>query len=509
MASPQPSSPPRTGRPALPTLLLLANFAVYFALAGRVAVQRPLWYDEMFTVAICRLPTLSDVWRVLASGVDQTPPLAYVFFRLASALGPESSWAPRLASLLGFAVLAAALYLVLRRHVPPVWALAGALVPFVTQAIHFSWEARSYAVVLGFEGLALLAWERSGDAGPHRRWIVAGLALAGAAAASCHYTAILIVVPLALGEIVRSLERRQLALAVWAALAAPFLPLALYIPLMRGVRSYAKVFWARPDLTTLPGAYTYLVGLTLPLFVGLAVLWLGWMALSRSPGLDLRGLRPGLAVAAGFLLLPALGCAGSLIAGAFTPRYTIWAVAGLALAIAYLGAATSGGSPVLGRIVAVCLILTAVGVEFGGWRKWEKRGTSMLRLARTERLAEAGAPVVYADPLAYVQFAWYAPDPIARRVWYLTSPQGALLYAHTDNTERSLLWLADQMHFNVTPAAPFLQANRRFWVIGGGGQDWLVPALVASGATVVLKEPQLFEVALGPDSVAALTKSIQ
>ncbi len=508
MASPERRLDPRPVRATPCTVLLLGVLGIYFVLAERVAMVRPLWHDEVYTVAFCRLPTMGDVWRALASGVDQTAPLGYVFIRLAHALAPDSVWALRLPSIIGFALLPLVLFLMLRRRVPPFYALAGALVPFATQALHFSWEARSYAVALGFEGLALLAWELAGDPGPRRRWAVAGLALASAAAVSCHYAAVLIVFPLALGELVRSLERGRFVPALWAALAAPVVPLAFFFPLMRGARTYS-VFWAQPSLRTLPDAYSYLVGMASPLFIGLGILWLGWLVLGRSPRLELRGLRPGLAVAAGFLMLPAVGVAGSFLSGGFTPRYVIWAVPGLALTLAYVTAATAGSSVVLGRVLAVSLVVAALAILITGWRKWATNDEITAQLARAERISAAGLPVVFASPLPYVPFAWYARNLVAQRVSYLVSPKGALRYIGTDTTERSLEWLAPRMGFSVAAAGPFLQANRRFYLISGGDLDWLMPALLANGATVVVKEPPLFEVTLGPDAVASLTKSTQ
>ena len=83
--------------------------------------------------------------------------------------------------MLGFWVMSLALYMFLRRYLSVVTALTGALFPAVTTAFAYSYEARPYALVLGFAGLALVCWQRAVDS--HRRpaWLVGFAASLGLA----------------------------------------------------------------------------------------------------------------------------------------------------------------------------------------------------------------------------------------------------------------------------------------------------------------------------------------
>ena len=79
-------------------------------------------------------------------------------------------------------------------------------------------------LVLGFSALALLSWQTAamGGAGAGRRssaWRRVSLTL------SSHYYGVFVLLPIALGEMVRTLERRRLDAPVWAALLVSVAPL--------------------------------------------------------------------------------------------------------------------------------------------------------------------------------------------------------------------------------------------------------------------------------------------
>jgi hypothetical protein len=51
---------------------VLAVFSItYLVIASALAWHKLLWNDELFTLYIARLPTYSDIWSLLASGVEQ------------------------------------------------------------------------------------------------------------------------------------------------------------------------------------------------------------------------------------------------------------------------------------------------------------------------------------------------------------------------------------------------------------------------------------------------------
>jgi hypothetical protein len=64
------------------TYALLALLAVYVAVAaGARAVQRPFWFDEIFTIAVTNSGSPGQIWTALHDAVDGQPPLFYLVQR--------------------------------------------------------------------------------------------------------------------------------------------------------------------------------------------------------------------------------------------------------------------------------------------------------------------------------------------------------------------------------------------------------------------------------------------
>jgi len=99
--------------------------------------------------------------------------------------------------------------------------------------------------VLGFAAFSLLCWQSLAD---DRRRILslAGLSASLAAALASHYYAVLIFVPLVLGEGARTIVRRRLDPWVWLAFAVATIPLWVFLPLIQSGRQLSGTFWAKP-----------------------------------------------------------------------------------------------------------------------------------------------------------------------------------------------------------------------------------------------------------------------
>ena len=143
--------------------------------------------------------------------------------------------------------------------------------PLTTGAIYYATEARGYGLVLGFSALALLSWQYAAE-GRNRRLALAGLALGLTGAVSSHYYAVLVLAPLGVGELVRTVWSRRLDLPVWAALTTPVLPLLLFLPVIRSAQAYSPTFWGAPQWRQTLDYYPFLFRPSLNLFVALAAL---------------------------------------------------------------------------------------------------------------------------------------------------------------------------------------------------------------------------------------------
>jgi 4-amino-4-deoxy-L-arabinose transferase-like glycosyltransferase len=469
--------PPRS----LHVWLLGAFTVVYFAGTLWLARGKLFWFDELFTWHLARLPRLADLWAALASGTDLNPPLGYLATRWAQALFGAGPVATRLPAALGFWVLSVCLYRFVARRCG---ALGGGLalaLPLASVVSAYAYEARPYGLVLGCCGGALVCWQEAAEA-RRRRLALCGLAGSLAAGVLCHYYAVLLLAPLAVGEAVRSWTRRRLDVPVWLALAAGVLPLGLLLPLLVPAREFAATFWAKPRWGALEPAYLQMLGrVQWPLIAAavLAVLVPGRIGNAPAPGP--RPPAHEWAAALGLTALPALALLlGQLVTGVFVPRYALAALAGFGILLAFLACRVrTGRGAVAGILVAVLLVGFVAGEVRDGRRLARDREQLARTCALLQAQGDADLPVVVSDPLAFLQLTHYAPPALAARLVYLSDPDASLRHAGWDTSDRALRELRRWAALNVADYGPFRAAHSCFLVYGRAG--WLRPALEADG----------------------------
>jgi 4-amino-4-deoxy-L-arabinose transferase-like glycosyltransferase len=239
-----------TGRAARlvahPGTPLVVFSAVYLAATSVLAVRRPLWNDELYTYHFAQVPALTDLWRALDTGADQAPPLSYVVTRASLGTFGASAFALRLPEILAFLLFCICMYAFVARRTTRAYGVMAMLLPTLTAAYYYASEARAYALVLGFAALALVCWQLATE-GVHRRIALVGLFAALALATSSHYYAVLVAVPLGLGELARTLAARRFDVPVWVAFSGGLLPLVGFAPLLSASRGYSADFWGRPS----------------------------------------------------------------------------------------------------------------------------------------------------------------------------------------------------------------------------------------------------------------------
>jgi mannosyltransferase len=457
-------------------------------------VRAPLWNDELYTWYVAQLPTMGDVWDTLETGVEQIPPLYYVATRASLALFGDNQVALRVPSLLGFLLASSCLFAAIARRTNAWYGLVAALIPLASGAAPYAWEARPYALVLGFAAAAVLCYQLRAD-GIRPGLAVVGLALALAAATAFHYYGALVVVPIALAEIVRRRMRGRLDRAVVAALFAPVVPLAVALPLLREARRYAGAFWTDFDLGSAPEFSVFLLraevfsASRIPtwLGIGFAALVVGGalVVLLRRP----RAAQVEVGAAIGFVLLPLVGVVvGELATGAYVERYVLSAVIGPALLVPLALHRLAAGRQVAALATAAVLVVW-FSVLFQYWHR--DAGVDGDRRERLEAFVEQRAlpldlPVAVAHPHDYLELAHDAPDRIASRLVRLSDPERALRYTGSRSTEDGLVVLAGFAPLHLVPyeeqRTPFLLLR----TIRGEAEDWIDEALDDDGARAQL-----------------------
>src|SRR5688572_19176132 len=131
----------------------------YLGGAALVALRRPLWNDELYTLLIADSPAMADVWAALATGADQVPPPFHVVVRAFFAAFGTSAFALRLPSVLGFWLMGICLYTFVARRTSAIYGAVAMAFPLITGAFDYAHEGRGYALALGFTALALVSWQ--------------------------------------------------------------------------------------------------------------------------------------------------------------------------------------------------------------------------------------------------------------------------------------------------------------------------------------------------------------
>lgn len=482
----------------------LAGFSLlYFIASVTLAYWKLMWFDELCTYYIAALPSAAAIWSTLASGTGPMPPSFYLLTRFSQAWLGSSHVAIRFPELIGFLVASLCLFHFIRRRTSALCGLIGMLALWVTGAYPFAYEARPYGLVLGFCGIALVCWQTATENVVRRSWPLLGLFAACAGAVASHYGAVMLIFPLALGELVRSISRRKVDWRVWIAFCGAGLPLLIFLPLLRAsVSPYGLAMSTHPRPSSILDCYTDLLstaGTPLTAIVCVLAIWRAARArgvltgdvstghVGTSPTSRLRSMPLWeIAVAIGFLLLPAIGVMQAVfVTGQIAPRYVLPLVMGFGILVALLVYENLRDDAVGALLIAALLLAgwgSHVGREYFRLRPASDRVQAFYRAAAEQ---PGGLPIVINNGNWYFQLTHYTPVEFSSRLFYLIDPDAARKYKGTDSVDLSLLEYARFLPLNLRPAGAFLRTGRPF-LLDAPPDGWLLPVLQNEGAKIEL-----------------------
>ena len=304
--------------------------AFYLVSSIYIAAHRLLYFDEVFSTHIARLPHLGTIWTALAHGVDSQPPLHYVVLRIFDKSLAHTEVAVRLPSALALAAGLLITFDCARRLTNGLYGLIALSVAACSFIPYYGYDARPYAISFMLAALALWVWTCT-DPAKKSSAVLFGAVLF--LSVSFHYYAVLLLVPFALFEVSRW-RPWQLPSARLIAGAAGVV--AAMVPLLPLVASFSQRFSAsfrvRVRLPELIGIFPELFpeGLFL---LALIVVWIVLANRERKGGV-LQPMQSAEAVGWLFLCIPlAAFVAARLKAQAFAVRYFIDVVPGVAVAL--------------------------------------------------------------------------------------------------------------------------------------------------------------------------------
>jgi hypothetical protein len=467
-------------------LLLILFTAIYAMCAVGRAGGRPFWYDEVITLIAAKTPDLATAWKASAQ-VDANPPLPHLLTHLSVRWFGVNEVSARLPAMAGFWVMCLCLYRFVARRKGVIYGLCALLLPTLTNAYYYSTEARAYGLVLGFCGLALISWQAAAE-GRYRGPALCGLALSLNAMLLCHYYAVLVYLPLAVAEEIRTRRMRRLDWGVWIALGIGSAPLVWRAATIVGVVKGFSHTWAPAYLRQ--GLEFWETGLGPG--AAFAALLLGLLALlvRRAPeeeGDREAGKVPEHEWAAAVLMvaIPLVGVIGGLlVTHMFTERY---AICGL---IGFCALGPLAAEELLKKRMAAGLVMLGAFAWGMTVRSLDYRSDGN-PFQREKILVEAleQGPVVIPDGLLFLQMWHYAPQQYKSRMMFVADNASAVKYMGYDTVDDGLRALRPWANIHLAEYDEFARGTREFTIYQSTLRPaWLLARVLSDGATAEVQK---------------------
>jgi uncharacterized membrane protein len=306
---------------------LLAAF--YLATTLYIASHLLLWFDEITTVLIARMPDCKTLWHVVSRQcADSVPPGYHLVVRIFDKLFGHTDVAVRLPSALGMTVGLLVTFDCARRLTDGVHGLMALSLLACSYLPRYGYEARPYGLIFMLAALSLWVWVHTRD--DRVSWAACFGALTFLSVAM-HYYAVLCFVPYGLWEMCKWKPWRPPSRKMIAALLAVLIAAAVF---STHIQAEARGFRSGPARS--PSLYS--LALSLPnLFLGgwfLLGLIMVWVALvgrqaRRNP---LQPMQTGEAVGWLFLFVPLAGYVLGQATHLLMLRYLIGTLPGVAVA---------------------------------------------------------------------------------------------------------------------------------------------------------------------------------
>ena len=396
---------------------------LYFLGAGGKAYSKPFWYDELFSWYIAQLPNFSDIWNAYAAG-DPHPPLSYILIAFLNGFLVRGSWLPDCHPSWDFGWRCFPLFLFIKRRYGSLIACQGILFLAPTPCYQYAFEARPYALIIACCCLGLFCWQLATE---HicRKWAFFGLGFSLGAGLFLHFYAVLLFVPLVIGELSRSFRSKSIDWPIWIAIALGASLIIPLIPLILKVKAYSEYFWAKPTLHGLATSINWLLPFrisrwfyTIIFFLGVLRIWCIPTPDNRRNSRCLTLPSHELIAALVLMLLPFFGFfIAKVLTNAFTPRYFLPAAVGITLVFSFLVYQVNFSAPWVSTVFIITLLSLFIFRQAGDFRGLIG-GKPGINKAVMQILSTTGDdPIVIADAHSFLEFSHYVPPSLKKKAF--------------------------------------------------------------------------------------------
>jgi len=490
-------------------LLLLAILLPTAVMVVRDARLRPVWHDEMFSYYTAGQPSVGAVVRMQAAHpVVLEPPVYDVVLHGVLRSGWRGPVALRSISIASWLCLQVCLFVVGCRLsgwlAGGLAALLPLLVGFIGMNYDYATEARSYAFVLALYGLSLLCWLRALDVGRRRGLSLCGVALCLLLAIGSHFYAVFLLVPFAMAELVRTLQRRAVDWPMLGALVVGAAGAVIDLPFLKACSAYeGHLITGQLNYGAIHWTYIYLLNLTMrrlnaghsaDLLLAAALggaVWLCWK--QRAQGSMLSPVAVLLLVTT-LLPLPAVWTAMH-IGHAYRERYVCYAIVSIVLLVSVLVGDVVQRFGAGASLAILLLFAVAVGWkcmtrhrDLGTTHAYNLQGTptgdafiSLLRQSPHALLYMSIEPCMVAD--------YYSSAEIRERLRCVYSDQRELQYANTNTQALTSRAIAFSTHLKIVDYRQMTADRNHSLVLlvhDHPWQQWLPYSLRDDGAQLAL-----------------------
>ena len=463
----------------------------YFYFAFRGAAGKSFWYDEIVTIFAARQGGPVDICRALLGGLANHPPLDFIVRHYAAELFGFSEIGFRVPSILAAYAAFVSTYLYARAAYSRAAGIAASAVFLMSTFVAYSVEARGYALMLAFAGLALLLFRRVVREPGCPLWVVAVLAVAQAFTVYTHFYGVLLFAAMAAGMIALYISERRIAWRLLFALAAGSLLTVPLIPFAAAARQYSGHFWTpvpsnaltivRDVVSTYQDGYVILLAIGGP-----AVLARPWLRGARRQ-LPLRINVAEWTTLSALLLMPVWQwMLAHFVTGAYLPKYTIFSVLGGSILLGVLLAWSVSrldrfATTLLAIFCAAGVITSLPAAERLGWSTLPRTQSAIRQLEETA--SRSPLPIVAPHANTYLVLYYYGSPALKARLLLLSDPEASLRFAHMDNNEIEMRGVAKFEPIRFVPYRSLVPKSARLLLTDGRYdiEDWVYPKLIEDG----------------------------
>jgi uncharacterized membrane protein len=389
---------------------LLAVF--YLVTSVYIASHRVFWFDELFTLHIARLSSLTTIWGALSNGVDALPPTYYMLVRAFDSLFGPGDVAARLPSALGMVIGLLLIFDCARRLTDGLHGLIALCVATCSFLPYYGYEARSYAIYFMLAALSLWAWTYDGAS---KKWPILVFGAAFFAGVCFHYYFAMCLAPYVLWELLCWKPGRRPSTKLIAGIVGSIIPVVLLSPLILSFsRKFSGGYWNRPSFNELRAIFSQLFpdGLFL---LALIMVWIVLAGSDTKKETSVPSMESAEAIGWLFLTIPlAAFVVAEWKTNAFYSRYFIGVLPGVAVAFSFLLWRHFRKTAQVSMGVFVLLAAWGVGQQLTVVRhpdKVEATGIRSFLQVESALQIEGKRYFVFSGPLLFLEAQQYSDHP--------------------------------------------------------------------------------------------------